>query len=263
MIEEQQAVTTAQFEASLKKMNFTFVAFDEAKAVCAAICPQGHKVQLKTSEPVKCPVCEAQKKGIATRIIKGAHTIAHIAITKGGRVTPEIPFSRFHDPISLECGKGHKWNPIANDVRNGAWCPKCSKARRYTVEMMREFVEKEHEGQLVSTEMPSLESYIDLTCSKGHSFSLRGRQVVNDRTWCPTCTAEATKAKRQDEAFSEIKAIIEPKGGVLLSTTFINSATKLEFRCSEGHHFRRSTTEIRKGEWCERCKANEELLNLF
>lgn len=51
----------------------------------------------------------------------------------------------------------------------------------------------------------------------------------------------------------DIRAIVEPKGGIVLSETYVGSGTKMLLRCKEGHEFKIDIDHIRRGHWCSKC----------
>jgi len=51
----------------------------------------------------------------------------------------------------------------------------------------------------------------------------------------------------------EIQDIAISKGGVCLSIKYINTSTRLKFRCKTGHEWETSSTSIKSGSWCPYC----------
>lgn len=51
----------------------------------------------------------------------------------------------------------------------------------------------------------------------------------------------------------EFQIIAENRGGICLSTEYINSVTKLQYQCSEGHIFSQRPTRTKQGDWCRTC----------
>ena len=57
----------------------------------------------------------------------------------------------------------------------------------------------------------------------------------------------------QSFVIEKLKLITAEKGGLCLSTAYVNSKTKLLFRCSEGHEWKSIPSNILKGHWCRIC----------
>lgn len=56
-----------------------------------------------------------------------------------------------------------------------------------------------------------------------------------------------------DQAMAKIRAIIEAKGGRLLSTSYSGSSGKLEVECSRHHTWHATAYHLKIGQWCKRC----------
>ena len=57
----------------------------------------------------------------------------------------------------------------------------------------------------------------------------------------------------------EMKLLAKLNGGKCLSTIYLNYATALQWRCSEGHYWDAPAFRIRKGHWCPHCAGNVRL----
>jgi hypothetical protein len=51
----------------------------------------------------------------------------------------------------------------------------------------------------------------------------------------------------------EMKNIAKSKGGICLSTNYVNAKTKLKFQCKEGHLWIAAPNHIKEGHWCRKC----------
>ena len=56
-----------------------------------------------------------------------------------------------------------------------------------------------------------------------------------------------------------MQKLVESRGGKCLSTIYINTGTKLEWMCSEGHVWKAVPNSIKKGKWCRKCARKEKL----
>jgi thiol-disulfide isomerase/thioredoxin len=64
----------------------------------------------------------------------------------------------------------------------------------------------------------------------------------------------------------EMQKIAKERGGVCLSNQYVNTATKLRWRCKEGHIWEATPDPIKRGHWCPKCatitKANARRSNI-
>lgn len=64
---------------------------------------------------------------------------------------------------------------------------------------------------------------------------------------------------RRDHAeLDRLRQIAQSKGGVLLSTRYAGSASKLDLRCREGHEWAAFPGSLRKGHWCGACAGRRK-----
>ena len=52
----------------------------------------------------------------------------------------------------------------------------------------------------------------------------------------------------------QMHALAKERGGVCLSTVYVNSYTKLRWRCSEGHEWEATPSNVKRlDSWCPAC----------
>ena len=59
--------------------------------------------------------------------------------------------------------------------------------------------------------------------------------------------------KKQQKLYNKYKNLIENKNGILLSTKYNDSITKLKIQCNNNHIFEKQTIKLLKDEWCYQC----------
>ncbi|WP_282161980.1 hypothetical protein [Ulvibacterium marinum] len=64
---------------------------------------------------------------------------------------------------------------------------------------------------------------------------------------------------RKENELRLIKEIAISKNGVCLSTVYINSKSKLHFKCREGHKWWATSSKIKMGRWCPECGGSKPL----
>lgn len=68
---------------------------------------------------------------------------------------------------------------------------------------------------------------------------------------------------RQDRLYEKYNKIVKARGGVLLSTAYVNAKVKLEVKCSNSDHppWRIKSTRLTEGGWCRKCSDITNGLN--
>jgi len=83
-------------------------------------------------------------------------------------------------------------------------------------------------------------------CASGHQWSAVPASIRKG-TWCPDC------AGVRPGTLEQMKEIAESRGGDCLSVRYGNTATKLKWRCSNGHEWSATPLQVKKGHWCPFC----------
>ena len=156
--------------------------------------------------------------------------------------------------LHLRCKKDNfEWFPTLGSVLRGRWCPKCSGKASPTFEQVKQFVESKG-GILLSTEYINNSSKLHLRCKKDNfEWFPRWSGIFFDNDWCPKCSGKASPT------LEEIHKLVESKGGILLSTEYINSKSKLHIRCKKDNFewFPRWGSLLR-GRWCPKCAGKSK-----
>jgi hypothetical protein len=90
---------------------------------------------------------------------------------------------------------------------------------------------------------------IKLRCEKHKRewLTSQGCIMANDRI-CRDCACENRKT-----SYAKIKAIVESKGGTLLTENCTGSLTKIMVRCQNSHEFKTYFDNVNQGYWCPKC----------
>lgn len=82
--------------------------------------------------------------------------------------------------------------------------------------------------------------------------------VVNSGTWCPQCRNDNLKLPN---GLEKAKKYAKDKGGKCLSKIYINSYSKLEWKCKNKEHnsWFSKYSAIASGVWCPECGANKNV----
>ena len=183
------------------------------------------------------------------------------ALAKEGKLLTETYLGTGKNHV-WECKKGHIWKATpSNVVGKGTWCKVCSLAakrhpHKLTIEDMRT-IAISRGGICISELYVNSRTKLTWKCKYGHQFNAVPNQV-KDGTWCPTCAIERRKL-RVDKVtvFEELKALALSRGGRLLSTSYVNSNSKLLWECKNNHKWEASPYTIKKGHWCGKCHQLE------
>lgn len=60
--------------------------------------------------------------------------------------------------------------------------------------------------------------------------------AINNKSWCMNCANEKNFEKWRAKGLKHAHQYAKTRGGTCLSTEFLNSHTKLEWKCSNPHH---------------------------
>ncbi len=90
-------------------------------------------------------------------------------------------------------------------------------------------------------------------CASGHQWSAVPASIRKG-TWCPDCAGVRRLTLEQ------MNEMAESRGGRCLSNRYRNNATKLEWRCPEGHGWSATPLQIKRGHWCPFCARAAPLI---
>ena len=176
------------------------------------------------------------------------HELQKIVSSKGG-----VCLSRFYVrgdvKMTFRCREGHTWKAIPKQIMRGSWCPVCRGNAPLTLEKMNE-IARANNGECVSTTYVNTTTKLKWRCSKDHEWETTPQVVLNG-AWCPYCAGNALLN------IIEMKELAASHGGACLSETYVNSKTKLKWRCSAGHEWNATPAHIKSGTWCPKCRDKD------
>lgn len=212
-------------------------------------CAEGHRwmsLPSRIKQGHWCPTCGGRRKRVRWTIAR----MKEVALKRGG----ECLSSTYKDAktkLQWRCRKGHEWIASPLSIMHGHWCPECANAhkgpRRLTLGEMQELAAS-NGGVCLSTEYENASTKLTWKCAKGHTWDAMPHKV-KEGTWCPTCSRESRKL-----TIEMMHEIAEERGGKCLSEKYVNTRTKLEWECEEGHRWWALPNTIRlQGSWCPAC----------
>ena len=171
-----------------------------------------------------------------------------IARERGGKLlSADVPNAMM--PLSWECAEGHRWSTTLQKVKTGTWCPNCAGICRLTIEDMR-FLAAERSGKCLSTEYVNNATPLQWRCFECHEWWAKPGAIR--RSWCPFC------ARTRKLEIRDLRRIARSRGGILLSTEYVNCNEPLQWRCGAGHVWAAAAKSVKasgfkKGSWCPLC----------
>ena len=164
--------------------------------------------------------------------------------------------------MKWECEKGHTWESIFSNIkRRGSWCPKCSikivaNKLKGNIEECKEVAE-EKGGKCLSTEYVNTKTKMSWECKEGHQWKTTFSSIKSG-SWCPKCGIKIATDKLKGN-IEECQKFAIKKEGECLSEKYINSHTKMKWKCKEGHQWKTIFSIIKRGSWCPKCTGTQRL----
>ena len=107
-------------------------------------------------------------------------------------------------------------------------------------------------GVLLSRAYVNDTTKLRFRCAAGHEW-MQSPGGVRQGKWCARCGRARTAALRKAPAIARLRRIVARGGGAILSPEYVNSQTKLRFRCGAGHEWQAVPGSILSGTWCPTC----------
>lgn len=172
-----------------------------------------------------------------------------IAEEKGGKCL-SLKYINSKTRLQWQCEKGHIWEATPAKILIGRWCPYCAGVVKLTIKEMQN-IAKERGGLCLSTHYESARKKLEWQCKEGHIWEAQPDSIKHG-SWCPKC-ATITKANARRSNIEEMQDLAKSRDGVCLSKEYVNSQTKLEWQCKEGHIWDATPNDIKQGGWCRLC----------
>jgi len=169
-----------------------------------------------------------------------------LARSKGGECLSD-KYVDVHTPLKWKCQNGHIWDTCYHNVKYKNWCRIChTNSRKLGIDCAMK-IAVERGGKCLSTEYKDCNSHLTFECQYGHTWEASLNSVKNTKSWCPYC------ANNRKLTIDHAKKLALQKGGLCLSTTYINAISKLLWRCNKNHEWKARYNDIQSGYWCPTC----------
>lgn len=151
------------------------------------------------------------------------------------------------------CAEGHEWDATWDSVHNqDSWCPFCcGNIIPHPFQELQE-IAMNRGGKLLSSGFFGMQKKHHWRCSKGHEWDAKASHIKSLRSWCPVCSGHMLIAPLQ-----QLRSIAEQHGGECLSKKYLNSKTRLLWKCAEGHEWEAAPSSIKSGRWCPVCAVKK------
>jgi hypothetical protein len=193
-----------------------------------------------------CSQCPANRP-TRTRTIKDMQILAE----KKEGLCLSTEYINRQDPLEWQCKKGHKWKASAKDIINGTWCRQC---RFLNIDIAKN-VAQQRGGKCLSIEYINATTPMLWRCIKGHEWSTTLYRIKSMGRWCSQCAGNFPCG------LMEAKEIAHSRGGMCLSTKYINLCVPMQWMCNKGHKWFASFNGIKHAKsWCPYCLNKHESL---
>ena len=206
-------------------------------------CAQGHKWKAtygNVSQSSWCPYCSGMAK-------KSIEDMRSLAKKYGGKCLSD-EYVDNKSVLFWECACGFQWLAKPNSIQQGSWCPRCAGNLKKTTEDMKALASKRG-GKCLSETYINSQTKLLWECSEGHQWEAL-LNTIQRGSWCPECAG----INPHDIGMMHSTAI--KRGGECLSVQYVNSRTKLLWKCSMGHQWEAIPEIIIRGHWCPKCAGN-------
>ena len=155
-------------------------------------------------------------------------------------------------PLTWRCEIGHTWDARFQIIKQGGWCPQCTKHRKkeQILEDIKEIVSKKG-YKCLSKEYINDSTKLEFKCSQGHIWMATPNNIKNG-SGCRKCADKLSGLKKRDSIETFYK-IAKEHGGKCLSKVYKLNYDKLEFQCAQGHIWKTKAVHVKSKRWCPKC----------
>ncbi len=218
-------------------------------------CAEEHKweaISANIQQGQWCPYCA----GFHSYSIERMREIAE---KRGGKCLSKKCVNSY-SKLRWQCAEGHEWEATTAHIKNhGSWCPECghkrtADKRRGSIEEMQKLA-KSRGGKCLSKEYVNKKAKLRWRCAEGHEWETSPDNIQSG-CWCSQCYYKRSADERRG-SIEEMQKLAKSRGGKCLSEEYMNSGTKLRWRCAEGHKWEATASNVKdKGSWCPICSSS-------
>ena len=174
-----------------------------------------------------------------------------LAISKNGECL-STEYIACDKRLKFKCSLGHIWETKPYYlVNNNSWCPQCNKSRKDNIETFKK-IAIENGGECLSDKYVNCRNKLKFKCKQGHVWEATARDIKLSKSWCPVCSNSIKLT------IEEMREIAIKRKGKCLSEVYINSHTKLLWKCEHGHQWYARPYDIKNSnKWCPICNESQ------
>ena len=234
----------------MKKFSIDFVEgytllsdkYVNCESLLEVCCPKGHVYRVTFSKfknrGDRCLECSDKKKksvGFVREELK-----------KEGYVLLSNKYKNKDTHLRCRCPKGHITGTLTwNNFRKGRRCFKCFGIARKTISEIRKELSS-HGFILLSNEYKNVNTKLLIKCPNSHITNVTWYSFAGNFV-CPSCS----KTRRKRIEF--IKSSFKESGYTLISNSYKNANSKLEYECPKGHKGSITWGHFNNGQRCPVC----------
>jgi hypothetical protein len=103
-------------------------------------------------------------------------------------------------------------------------------------------------GKCLSKRYINVSTRLRFKCKNGHEWETSPASIKSG-SWCPYCAGTVKGT------IEEMQRIATSREGKCISSEYINNQTHLMWECNEGHRWKATPSNIKRGKWCPKCSA--------
>ena len=192
-----------------------------------------------------------------TKRLDGINIANKIAKNRGGRCL-STKYINNHTGLIWECSQRHQWDVSLHNVKdNENWCSYCVGLRLKDGLKLAQQIANNKNGKCLSINYVNNKIKMSWQCKEEHIWKSSLNSVMSNDQWCPKCAPKLISEKKRLQNGLEIaQQISKEKGGKCLSVEYINTSTKMLWKCGDGHVWEVALHNIKYGDtWCPKCSS--------
>ena len=179
-------------------------------------------------------------------------------LKKNGKCLSQT-YKAIHEKLIWECEFGHIWSALPSNVKNGKWCPTCSRNKKLTLQDCSNYAQLK-DGYCLSVEYVNAASNLTWQCKYGHIWEANFNNVKSKNSWCPQCSSNIGERICRiffenffDKPFSKTRPEwLETSTGSKLELDGFNSELKIAFEYQGIQHYEMDGFFVRSEEQLEK-----------
>ena len=150
--------------------------------------------------------------------------------------------------LDMLCPQGHKYNANFNNFKKGYRCKKCAGLETVEFEYVKEYLFEQYNYTYIGGEYKNAKSELLIKCDKGHEFTTNWNKIQQGKCHCRECYNEYWYNKEKEYA--------NKYGFEIINKEYANMQTKIKFKCSKGHIFKKTFNAFKSNKSCPYCSAS-------